>query len=435
MPSGGEYIDVEDPDIIRSKESAQIYETELERMIGQFYNHPSIIVWVPFNEGWGQFDTERITKLIQEKDPSRLVNSASGWADRKVGHINDIHAYPGPNMPEPEPNRAIVLGEFGGLGLPLEGHTWQSSDNWGYRSYSNRQELTDAYTNLLRELQGMIGRGLSAAVYTQTTDVEVEVNGLMTYDRAIIKMAPQTVSKINQGYLPPIFKSEDDIFLQSLKVEMSNELKKGEIYYSVDGSEPGQNSFHYKKPVVLEKTTTLRARTYWDDGTSSAVNKKTYRKVDLIPPVKKVELERGIGYYYYEYDDVKMEKLPDFDRLKPQSSGVTNQINLEKANREGYFLMQFKGFVEIPRDGVYTFFSDSDDGTKLYIHAQLVVNNDYRHGMTEKSGQIALVKGKHPLKLLFFQGEGGKGLRVSYKGPGTVKQVIPASSFSQEKMN
>jgi hypothetical protein len=87
-------------------------------MIEHFANHPSIVVWVPFNEGWGQFDTERITKLVMEHDPTRLVNPASGWVDRKVGQIKDIHAYPGPDMPQLEDKRAIVLGEFGGLGLP-----------------------------------------------------------------------------------------------------------------------------------------------------------------------------------------------------------------------------------------------------------------------------------------------------------------------------
>jgi beta-galactosidase/beta-glucuronidase len=202
MPSGGEYIDPNEPDAIRSEGSAAQFETELLAMLNQRGNHPSIIVWVPFNEGWGQYDTERITNLVAEADPSRLVNPASGWADRKVGDIYDIHAYPGPAMPEPEEKRAVVLGEFGGLGLPLEGHTWQSSDNWGYRNYKNKEELKEAYTSLIRELQPMIGEGLSAAVYTQTTDVEVEVNGLMTYDRAVIKIDPENMQKINKAYLP-----------------------------------------------------------------------------------------------------------------------------------------------------------------------------------------------------------------------------------------
>jgi len=188
MPSGDKYIGGNDPDIIRTEESENQYRLELSEMIHERYNHPSIVVWVPFNEGWGQFKTGEIVEFIRDLDNTRLINPTSGWTDRNVGDIRDIHAYPGPAMPEPEANRAIVLGEFGGLGLPLEGHTWQEKDNWGYRSYNNQDELVSAYSALIRELMPMVGKGLSAAVYTQTTDVEIEVNGLMTYDRAVIKM-------------------------------------------------------------------------------------------------------------------------------------------------------------------------------------------------------------------------------------------------------
>jgi len=145
-------------------------------------------MWIPFNEGWGQFDTARIVRMTKDADPTRLVNNASGWTDKGVGDVKDIHAYPGPEMPDVEEKRAVVLGEFGGLGLPVAGHTWQEKKNWGYRSCKNSQELTAAYGELIDKLHPLIARGLSAAVYTQTTDVESEVNGLMTYDRGMIKM-------------------------------------------------------------------------------------------------------------------------------------------------------------------------------------------------------------------------------------------------------
>jgi hypothetical protein len=205
MPSGDKYIGRRDPDIKRTEESARQYDTELTNIINAFRNHPSIVMWVPFNEGWGQFDTPRVVDMIRKLDPSRLVDNASGWTDRGVGDVMDMHQYPGPAVPRLEEKRAVVLGEFGGLGLPLPGHTWQAEKNWGYRSFTTREELTDAYLGLIRKLHPMTGaQGLSAAVYTQTTDVEVEVNGLMTYDREIIKMDVPSVAAANKAlYTPP----------------------------------------------------------------------------------------------------------------------------------------------------------------------------------------------------------------------------------------
>jgi hypothetical protein len=111
-----------------------------------------------------------------------------------------MHKYPGPGSPEPEEHRAAVLGEFGGLGLPVEGHTWQPKKNWGYRSFKDAADLTDAYVDLIRRLPPLRSKpGLSAAVYTQTTDVETEVNGLMTYDRALIKPDPRRATAANRS--------------------------------------------------------------------------------------------------------------------------------------------------------------------------------------------------------------------------------------------
>jgi hypothetical protein len=161
---------------------------------------------VPYNEGWGQWDTARIVELVRKLDATRPVNNASGWTDRGVGDVNDLHKYPGPGSPEPEANRAVVLGEFGGLGLPIRGHTWQSEKNWGYRSFTDSETLTDAYIDLVEKLFPLIDeKGLSAAVYTQTTDVEIEVNGLLTYDRAVFKMEEGKLRAAHEKlYLPPV---------------------------------------------------------------------------------------------------------------------------------------------------------------------------------------------------------------------------------------
>ena len=163
------------------------YLKELKVMIDHLRFFPCIVVWVPFNEGWGQHDTNDVLKWVKKYDPTRLVDGPSGWTDRGVGDMKDLHQYPGPGMFPVMPDRVSVLGEFGGLGLPLKGHLWQDSKNWGYRTFKTQEELREAYRRLTLGLRPLIGKGLSAAVYTQTTDVEVEVNGFMTYDREIIK--------------------------------------------------------------------------------------------------------------------------------------------------------------------------------------------------------------------------------------------------------
>ena len=204
MPSGGKYIGRNDADPPREAASARQFERELDRLVAGRGHHPSIVMWVLFNEGWGQFDTKRLTGWLRERDPTRLVNAASGWTDRDVGHVLDVHRYPGPAAPRPLADRAIVLGEFGGLGLPLPGHTWREKKNWGYRTVKDRDSLTRAYVDLVRKLRPLVARGLSAAVYTQTTDVEIEVNGLLTYDRAIVKPDARTVAEANRTlFLPP----------------------------------------------------------------------------------------------------------------------------------------------------------------------------------------------------------------------------------------
>ena len=204
MPSGDRYIRRDQPDIQRSPASARQFVRELRALVEGRFNHPCIVMWVPYNEGWGQWDTARVTDLIKKWDPTRLVNSASGWTDRGTGDVHDIHRYPGPDCPPLEEKRAAVLGEFGGLGLPLRGHTWQAEKNWGYRSYRNRAELTQAYLQLIKKLHPFIGAsGLAAAVYTQTSDVEIEVNGLMTYDRALIKLDAERVAAANRKLYEP----------------------------------------------------------------------------------------------------------------------------------------------------------------------------------------------------------------------------------------
>lgn len=175
------------------------FENELLRMVDSMGNHPSIIVWVLFNEGWGQYDTEPLVEWLKKLDPSRLVDNASGWTDMRAGDLIDMHNYPGPNTPSPEPHRAAVLGEFGGLGLIVKDHVW-TSRHWGYVMLSDGGELASRYAQALKQVWRLHNlRGLSAAIYTQTSDVETECNGLQTYDRAVAKIEPAILLAANRG--------------------------------------------------------------------------------------------------------------------------------------------------------------------------------------------------------------------------------------------
>lgn len=181
-----------------SENGRRQFEVELTRLLDQKANHPSIVTWVLFNEGWGQFDTERLTRRIKSIDPSRLVNSASGWTDLKVGDVVDLHSYPAPLAPATEPVRAAVIGEFGGLGLGITNHTWQGRQPWGYQLFPNPDKLTSEYLLLVEKAwKFQKEKGLAAAVYTQLADVETECNGFLTYDRAVLKMDPLRVQTAN----------------------------------------------------------------------------------------------------------------------------------------------------------------------------------------------------------------------------------------------
>ncbi len=182
----------------RSAESEANFRQEWKAIMDLAYSNPSVVVWVPFNEAWGQFKTPEIVEWTKNYDPSRLVNPASGGNHYDVGDMIDMHNYPDPVMGLYDSKRVNVLGEYGGIGLVFDDHIWEQGRNWGYVQYKTSEEATDAYVRMAEKLMKMIPFGYSAAVYTQTTDVEVEVNGLMTYDREVIKLNEERLRKVNQ---------------------------------------------------------------------------------------------------------------------------------------------------------------------------------------------------------------------------------------------
>lgn len=199
MPGGDNGIVRNQKDVSKDPAAVKEFDAELKAMIDTHYNHPSIVMWVVYNEGWGQHDTLRVVEWTKKYDPSRLINPASGWNDFPVGDVIDMHHYPAPGAPKAQENRAGVLGEFGGLGMPTEGHMW-SSKNWGYKGVKTSDALTRQYVKLMMGAwQLRETAGLNAAIYTQLTDVETEANGLLTYDRAVIKVDLEKAAEANQG--------------------------------------------------------------------------------------------------------------------------------------------------------------------------------------------------------------------------------------------
>ena len=182
----------------RSAVSEANYRKEWKEIMDYLYSYPCIGVWVPFNEAWGQFKTAEIAEWTKQMDPSRLVNPASGGNHYQCGDMLDLHNYPAPNLYLYDATRPTVLGEYGGIGLVVKEHLWVPDRNWGYVQFNSSKEATDEYVKYANILLDLIPKGFSGAVYTQTTDVEIEVNGLITYDRKVIKLDEARVREINQ---------------------------------------------------------------------------------------------------------------------------------------------------------------------------------------------------------------------------------------------
>jgi len=178
---------------------------EFERMVSSLENHPSIVSWVPFNESWGQHRTVEVGKWIAQRDSWRLINIASGGNFWPVGDIVDAHRYPHPEFPFGQgqggrfDDYIKVMGEFGGHGYPVKGHLWDANRrNWGYGGLpKNEAEYKERYVTSLKMLNELRHQGIAGGIYTQTTDVEGEVNGLMTYDRKVIKIPAKELAKLH----------------------------------------------------------------------------------------------------------------------------------------------------------------------------------------------------------------------------------------------
>ncbi len=181
------------------KEWRDDFERELFEVLDTLYNTVSIYCWVPFNEAWGQFDARRISESVKAYDSTRVVDHASGWYDQGAGDIQSMHKYILPIPPVKTDDRAFVISEFGGYSRVINGHVWNKSKSFGYIMYKNEEKLTKAYKKLMeKQILPLIPKYLSAFIYTQVSDVEFEVNGILSYDREIVKLDEDTVKSLNE---------------------------------------------------------------------------------------------------------------------------------------------------------------------------------------------------------------------------------------------
>jgi hypothetical protein len=421
MPSMFYEIPVASDSSLTGRKARRNFELELTELINDHFNPPSIIMWVPFNEGWGQYQTEKIVDLVRMLDTSRLINNASGWTDKGFGDLNDIHNYPEPKAPPVEENRAIVLGEYGGLGLYVAGHVWQT-ENWGYEKMQSADALLQKYENFQQELFRLRDeKGLSACVYTQTTDVETETNGLMTYDRYRVKMGASNVAKANSGKIAPRLKTGFLEFIDSFSGELFSAAPGAEIHYTTDGTLPSRQSPVFSNAISITESTLLKAKSFWANGDTSRTSVFDIKKVTPAPASQVSASKPGIkvGFYSGNWD-----KLPDFDQLSPIRKGVVSKIDLSFAKTDKLFGLVFDGYLEAPSTGVYQLFLSSDDGARLLLNNKQLIDYDGIHGAGEMSAPVALEKGLHPIRLIYFQREGGLGLKVSWEGPGLLKQEV-----------
>jgi alpha-L-fucosidase len=229
---------------------------------------------------------------------------------------------------------------------------------------------------------------------------------------------------------PPSISAKFDIFIDALEVTISSDRENVDLRYTIDGSVPGALSKHAFEPIALKVTTTVTARCFRDGKPVSGPVSATFTKVTPAPATDVEGIVNGVRYLYFEGD---WDVLPDFTKLKVVKSGTLANFDLSPRTQPEYFGLEYSCYVNVPEDGVYSFFVASDDGTRLFVDNKLLIDNDGRHGMVEKKGIVALSAGLHPLKVQYFQKTGGRDIKVSWEGPNISKQAIPESMLFIKK--
>jgi alpha-L-fucosidase len=229
---------------------------------------------------------------------------------------------------------------------------------------------------------------------------------------------------------PPTIAAEFEIFTDALEVRVTSDRENVELRYTLDGTAPSTNSTLAKGPIRLTASAVVSARCFRDGKPVSDTVQARFTRVKPRPAVKVEGLAQGLRYAYFEGD---WDRLPDFSTLKPVKEGVLPNFVFTPRNQPERFGFEYSGFIRVPEDGVYAFYTDSDDGSRLYVDDVLVVDNDGLHGMREERGEIALAAGLHPVRVIFFEKTGNEDLKVYYKGPKLEKQLIPDASLFHKR--
>jgi hexosaminidase len=225
----------------------------------------------------------------------------------------------------------------------------------------------------------------------------------------------------------------DDIFTEDTYTVILDKLYESSIIrYTVDGTEPDMHSEIYTNPINVSDNTVLQAKTFMPSGRSSITTTGIYKKVGLSPPLEVKNLTPGLELLVLTGE---IASLDNFETLEFSKNSTAKEISIPEGLSGDFFGLSFEGYIDIPEDGIYTFYTSSDDGSRLYIDGKLLVDNDGVHGMGYKNGKTGLKKGPHSVKLLFFENRYGEGLIIEIEGPKMERQTIPESMFFSTKNN
>lgn len=360
-----------------------------------------------------------------------------------INHINDAWIYNNTGVLVGDPKIAIVNGN-GGRGATdiirnnIFGGTY-NNDSWGSLIEAVKENnIFDANGSVLTDL----------FIDPENYNFQLKPTAVLAIDKGLdfspfndpliglpdigaFEYGKPAWTTGQDNFAAPVIFPNGGSYIGSIEVEIKNSGLTGTIRYTLDGSDPTATSSEYVEKLVINKTQILKARIFKSETEFTEVASANFSikfvNLPLLDAVNPSNLLPGLNYEYYEWWYEKdYQKLPDLETFIPISNGVANVVDLLEYQNKDFFALKFTGFIEVPVDGIYTFYTSSDDNSKLYINGTVVVNNDYLQPATERSGVVGLKAGKHPIKIEYLEYAVGDFLSASYKGPGISKRFLPA---------